>query len=86
VQYALDLGLPPHPDYRVAKLIFGSIPAEACTSRFVFGENGKPTFVAGPYDDPARCQQVLRALKERCGPDGYHFMVPADVLGIASEE
>jgi hypothetical protein len=75
VQYALDLGLPPHADYRVAKLIFGSIAAEACTQQYVYGKDGKPLFVSGPYDDDAKCRFVLRALQDHCGPDGYHYLM-----------
>ena len=59
----------------MAKLLFGSIPAEDCTRHFVYGKDGKPMFVQGPFDDPARCQEVLSALEERCGPDGYHFLL-----------
>jgi hypothetical protein len=76
VRYALDLGFSPHVDYRTAKLIFGDIPAEACSEEYTFGKDGKPVFIAGPYDSPARCEQILRTLHERCGPEGYHFVVP----------
>jgi len=76
VQYALDLGLPPHPEYRMGRLIFGDISAEACPERYTYGKDGKPFFFAGPYDDPARCQAILRTLENRCGPHGYHYVVP----------
>ena len=76
VDYARDLGLPPHPDYRTARLIFGAVSVEECTEEFEYGQDGKPLFVAGPYDDPLRCQQILRALENHCGPDGYHYVLP----------
>jgi hypothetical protein len=79
VRYALDLGLSPHPDYRAAKLIFGDISAEDCPERFSYGKDGKPFFVAGPYDDHIRCEQILRTLEIRCGPEGYHYLMPVDV-------
>jgi hypothetical protein len=75
VQYALDLGLPPHPDYRVAKLIFGNVSAEACTEEYVYGKDGKPLFFSGPYDDEAKCRFVLHALEEHCGPDGFDYII-----------
>ena len=77
VQYALDWGLPPHADYRTAKLIFGNISAEACAEEYTFGKDGKPFFIAGPRDNPVRCEQILRALRNRCGPEGYHFLIPS---------
>jgi hypothetical protein len=76
VSYALDLGLPPHPDYRTARLIFGDVSVDLCTEEFEYGQDGMPLFVAGPYDDPLRCQQILRALEIHCGPDGYHYILP----------
>jgi hypothetical protein len=78
VQYALDLGLPPHVDYRVAKLIFGDISAESCTEEYTYGKDGKPFFVGGPYDSPARCEQIMRTLHDRCGPQGHHYLIPLD--------
>jgi len=76
VQYALDLGISPHPDYREAKLIFGEIETNASAEDFEFGKDGKPFFIAGPDDGPARCQQILRTLEDHCGSDGFHFIVP----------
>lgn len=80
VRYALDLGFPSHEDYRTARLIFGDIAAEDCTEEFVFGKDGKPRFIAGPYDSPARCQDIIRTLHSRCGPDGYHYLIPCEEL------
>ena len=73
VQYGLDLGLAPHPDYRTAKLIFGDISAQACTTEYAFGKDGKPLFIAGPYDSPTRCEQILRTLHDHRGSSGHHF-------------
>ncbi len=79
VEYARALEFPPHPDYRIGKLIFGDIFAEACPEQFVFGHEGKPLFFAGPHDDAARCQEVLNTLHRVCGPDEYHFILPSDL-------
>lgn len=76
VVYAMDLGLPPHPDYRAARMIFGDILAEACTEEYVYGKDGKPFFVSGPYDSPAKCRNIIRTLQDRCGPKGFHFLMP----------
>ena len=76
VAYASDLGLAPYPEYHKAKLIFGDIDANICTQEFVYGKDGKPLFVAGPHDTPARCQQIIRKLTDRCGGDGFHYLMP----------
>ena len=81
VEYARGLGLSPHPDYAKAKPIFGDIDADACTEEFVYGKGGKPHFVAGPHDNPARCQQIVKTLTERCGPDGFHYTMPMEGIG-----
>jgi hypothetical protein len=76
VAYAADLGLSPHPDYRIASLIFGDVDAATCDREFTYGKDGKPFFVAGPYDGPARCHQVMQALASHKRPDEYHYIVP----------
>jgi hypothetical protein len=73
--YARDLGFPPHPDYQRARQIFGDLEATACPEHFIFGKDGKPFFMSGPSDTPARCRRILDTLTQRCGPDGFHFMV-----------
>jgi hypothetical protein len=80
VQYAAGFGLSPHTDYYTAKLILGDIAAEACTEEYVFGKDGKPFFVAGPHDDAIRCELILRTLHHHCGPDGHHFLIPAEIM------
>jgi len=82
VEYAEDLGLAPHPDYGTARLIFGDVDAAACQEQYEYGSEGKPFFVAGPHDDAAKCKYVLHSLHQRCGPHGYHFILPA---GLADE-
>ncbi|MFN0053539.1 MAG: hypothetical protein ACKV0T_15275 [Planctomycetales bacterium] len=76
IEYAHNLGLPPHEDYSVAKAILGSIDGALCPETFEYGKDGKPLFIAGPNDGPERCRQIMAALKSRQGPDGYHYLVP----------
>jgi hypothetical protein len=76
VAYARDLGFTPHADYQRAKLIFGDIDAGESDAEFDFGKDGKPHFIAGPNDGPQRCRQIIGTLEERCGEDGYRFIMP----------
>jgi hypothetical protein len=88
VAYALDLGFPPYADYRVAKQIFGDISAESCSEEFTYGKDGKPLFISGPNDSMARCRQIADVLQDRCGPDGFHFVLggPLGEVGELDED
>lgn len=76
VAYARQLGLSPHPDYARGRLLLGDIDPAQAQRDCEFGQDGKPYFVAGPYDTPERCRQILRILRDSCGPHGFHFLIP----------
>ncbi|HKY03690.1 MAG TPA: hypothetical protein VJQ56_02305, partial [Blastocatellia bacterium] len=75
VDYAKDLGFSPHSDYLLAGKIFGDIDKSACQMSFAFGQDGKPTYISGPYDSPAKSRRIINTLTERCGPDGFHYLM-----------
>lgn len=75
-EYAADLGFSPHNEYREAKKIFGDIDSAACPRSFTFGKDGKPFYLAGPFDNPRFKKNVLNTLEKKCGPDGYHYLLP----------
>jgi hypothetical protein len=79
VAYARDIGFPPAEDYDAVESFFGEIPAEQDTEGFVFGQNGKPLYVAGPSDTPARSRKIIEKLRSNLGPDGFHFIAPLPV-------
>jgi hypothetical protein len=76
VAYARDLGLEPHPDFKYASRLLEDIDASACTTEFSFGLNGKPFFIAGPYDTPVRIRQITAAMASKRNPDEYNLMIP----------
>ena len=84
VEYARDLGFEPHTDYRRVQPIFGEIDVQEATEHYEFGREGKPFFIAGPDDDAQRCQRILSILEDRCGKDGFHYMLPVSG-GMAAE-
>ena len=71
--YARDLGFPPHPDYQHARQIFGDLDATVCPTHYVFGRDGKPFFLSGPHDTPAKCRRIIETLTRHCGIDGFNF-------------
>jgi hypothetical protein len=68
--------LRPHPDYHRAKRIFGDIDAGQSTDRFEFGKDGQPFFIAGPHDTAERCRMIVNTLVQKCGVDGFHYVIP----------
>jgi len=76
--YAAQLGFSPDPDYHYAREIFGDIDPANCPDSIEYGEDGKPFYIAGPYDD---VEQIMNQLRRRLGPDGFHFLVAFDPEG-----
>ena len=70
--YARQLGFSPDPDYHYARAIFGDIDPASCPETIEYGEDGKPLYVSGPYDDVER---IMNHLTRKLGPDGFHYMV-----------
>jgi hypothetical protein len=73
IAYAGELGFKPHRDYRDAMLMLGDADPEACDESIPLGKDGKPFFVAGPYDN---VDQIMSKLTHKLGPDGFHYLVP----------
>jgi hypothetical protein len=78
ISYAKGLGFSPSADYKKASRVFGGITTAACTEQFVFGKDGKPFYIQGPSDSPARVERILHAREARCGEGGYHCTVAGD--------
>lgn len=81
VAWARSLGFPPHADYAAAELLFGDSAAEASDAVFSFGHAGKPLYVPGPSDTPARIRQRLEHLRRRLGEGGFNFMTVMPLRG-----
>lgn len=76
IAYARSIGFEPYPDYKLASKVLRDIDETTCATEFTFGKDGKPFFIAGPNDSPARCKQVLDTLQRRFSPDEYRYLMP----------
>ena len=76
VRYARDLGFAPHPDYKKGAKVFGGVDASECDEEFIFGSEGQPLYVQGPYDGHAKAERILATLRAKLGNDGFHYIVP----------
>jgi hypothetical protein len=63
VAYASALGLQPHPDYEEARLLLAGIDSSLSNEQFKFGKDGKPFYIQGPHDSPARMAQIAARMK-----------------------
>lgn len=77
VAYAARLGLRAAKDTPAIEAIFGDVDADACTETFTFGKDGKPFFVSGPNDTPARIRTITQTLEESRGTGGWNYLVEA---------
>jgi hypothetical protein len=74
IAYARGLGFSPHPDYYDAAPLLAGADPDAEKKKIPLGSrDGKPLFVAGPYDDVPR---IMAKLERAVGPNGFHFTAP----------
>ncbi len=82
VAFAASVGLSPHADFPKLRPILDGINPDLASETFPMGKDGKPFFMSGPYQSPAECRRILAILDAHCGgPDGYHYMLPAEAFG-----
>lgn len=74
IEAARRLGLEPHPDFAEIAGHLGDWDGDCAIT---FGRDGRPCYVAGPYDD---VRAVLDTLTEVVGADGFTFIAPADAV------
>ncbi len=78
VAYASDLGLNPHKDFAAARRIFGDLDPDACPRTFEYGKDGKPFYMSGPHDTPARSRKIINTLTKKVGEGNFHNTLAMD--------
>ncbi len=69
IYYADSLGLKPHKDFQKTKNHLGSWSGQP---KLTFGRQGKPYFIAGPYDNSERIMQTLR---QNVGEGNFDYFI-----------
>lgn len=80
VDYAWSIGFSPAADYRKLTPLFGDVNPDDGRDLCEFGQDGKPLYVAGPYDSPVRSRQIISTLIRTCGLAGFDYMVPGGAI------
>ncbi|MGC9395207.1 MAG: hypothetical protein ACP5J4_10145 [Anaerolineae bacterium] len=74
LEYAEQFGFRPHRDYRDASILLQDADPDGVDVEVpVGGPEGKPYYMAGPYDN---AEKIVARLTQQLGPDGFHFMMP----------
>jgi hypothetical protein len=72
-----SFGFSPHRDYAAVEALFGDVNADACDTTFVFGRDGKPIYLPGPFETPAQVRRRLEQLRVRLGDDSFEAIIAA---------
>jgi hypothetical protein len=70
IAYADSLGFPPNTDWKNTKYLIE--PEQPFNRTIEFGKDGKPFYIQGPHDNPAK---IFAQLKKKTD-DNFHFMLP----------
>jgi hypothetical protein len=72
IEEARKIGFEPHRTATTMLPIFFDVDANECTETFEFGVNGKPTYIAGPFESEFQQMEILNTLS-KLGATGFTF-------------
>jgi hypothetical protein len=72
IEFARGYGFEPHTDFNLASKVLD--PSEAWPKKYklIFGKDGKPLFVSGPYDNVDR---IMAKLRRTAGDGNFDFLI-----------
>ena len=76
IEFAEQYGFRPHRDYRRSRNILDPPGTHPRTGTVEFGYEGRPFFIAGPYDN---ADAILRQLARTAGEGNYEMMMGVDM-------
>jgi hypothetical protein len=75
IDYAAQFGFKPDKDFKWSHYILEERGTLEEPYKLTFGKDGKPFFVAGPYDN---VDVIIRRLEKNAGPGNYDYLVFVD--------
>jgi hypothetical protein len=82
VDYARSLGFEPHKDFNIKAQIHLGLRPETLIP-IEFGNDGKPFFVSGPYDN---VDKVMKTLEASVGAGNFHYMAAIGGSGLGDAD
>lgn len=77
IEYAAQFGFQPEKDFALTQYMLTPRGELEEPYQLTFGKNGKPFFIAGPYDNAS---QIMKQLERTAGLGNYDYFAPLDVL------
>lgn len=78
IEFARRYGFEPHPDFGLASKVLDPPGTYTSDQPLEFGKDGKPFFVAGPYDD---AEAILAKLMRTAGEGNFHYLMGRGDVG-----
>jgi hypothetical protein len=72
IEYAAQFGFTPEKDFALTQYLLAPRGELEEPYDLTFGRDGKPFFIAGPYDDP---KLILKQLERTAGAGNYDYLV-----------
>jgi len=72
IEYAAQFGFTPEKDFALTQYLLAPRGELEESYDLTFGRDGKPFFIAGPYDDP---KLILKQLERTAGAGNYDYLV-----------
>lgn len=78
LEFAHKYGLEPHPDFTRlhADQVLDPPEMHPRSHKIEFGKDGKPFYVAGPYDDERKINRILQTLERTAGEGNFYCVFP----------
>jgi hypothetical protein len=77
LEFALKYGFEPHQDFTRlhADQVLDAPDAHPRAHNVQFGQDGKPLYVAGPYDNERKVKRILQTLENTAGEGNYNYLI-----------
>ena len=87
LEYASRYGFQPHHDFTAlfCDQVLDPPEAHPRIDNVVFGKDGKPFYVAGPYDDEHKVRSVIATLTRTAGEGNFHYLAGLGPLDLPDE-
>ena len=77
LEFAQKYGFEPHPDFTRlhADQVLDPPERHPRTHGVQFGQDGKPLYVSGPYEDERKIRRILHTLERTAGEGNFHYVI-----------